>query len=49
LLGDQQGGVGGLPTVVAPTFVYAIEVQEPTPTVKGIALAQVLFEGCAKE
>jgi hypothetical protein len=47
LLGDQQGGVGGLPTVVAPTFVYSIEEQLPLVTGKVIAPLQASFDGCA--
>ena len=31
LFGSQQGGVAGLPEVVAATLVYKIDVQVPTP------------------
>ena len=46
-LGSQHGGVAGFPVVVAPTLVYIMEVQEPTPTVRGSAVNQVSFGGCA--
>jgi hypothetical protein len=49
LLGDQHPGVGGFPVVVAPTFVYAIELQEPLVTGRAIAPAQVLFAGWAND
>ena len=45
LFGAQQGGVAGSPTLVAPTFVYAIEVQVPLVTGIDIAPEQASFAG----
>jgi hypothetical protein len=45
LFGDQQGGVAGSPTVVAPTFVYAIEEQLPFVTGIDIAPEQASLAG----
>ena len=47
-LGSQHEGVAGFPAVVAPTLVYMMELQEPTPTVRGSAVKHESFVGgCA--